>query len=221
MGHKVNPVAFRLPLDPTKVWKSRWFTTNPRRYREYLMTDAKLRSALMKKLAIASVARVEIERSLKSIRVIVFVTRPGVVIGRGGSGLEDLKKYIYETLNIKVNDKNSPKIDLQVEEIKEPDLNAYIVATKIIDQLVKRLPARRVVKKALERTMQARALGIKVLLAGRVGGAEISRKELYQTGSVPLQTLRADIDYAEMPALTRSGYVGVKVWIHRQKHDNS
>jgi small subunit ribosomal protein S3 len=215
MGHKVNPVAYRLPLDATKVWKSRWFTTSPKRYREYLMADAQLRSALMKKLAIASVARVEIERSLKSIRIIIYVTRPGVVIGRGGSGLEDLKKFIYQVLDIKINDKNSPKIDLQVEEIKEPDLNAYVVATKIIDQLIKRMPARRVVKKAMERTMQARALGIKVLLAGRVGGAEISRKELYQTGSVPLQTLRADIDYAEMPALTRSGYVGVKVWIHR------
>jgi small subunit ribosomal protein S3 len=215
VGQKVNPIAYRLPLHPTEYWKSRWFTTNPKRYREYLMADAKLREALMDKLAIASVARVEIERSLKSIRVIIYVTRPGVVIGRGGSGLEDLKKYIYETLGFKVDSKNVPKIDLQVEEIKEPDLNAYIVATKIADQLVKRMPARRVVKKTMERTIQARALGIKVLLAGRIGGAEISRKELYQTGSVPLQTLRADIDYAELPALTRSGYVGVKVWIHR------
>jgi small subunit ribosomal protein S3 len=215
MGHKVNPVAYRLPLHPTETWKSRWFTTNPKRYREYLMADAKLREALMQKLAIASVARVEIERSLKSIRIIIFVTRPGVVIGRGGSGLEDLKKYIYETLGFDASSKSVPKIDLQVEEIKEPDLNAYIVATKIAEQLIKRMPARRVVKKTMERTTQARALGIKVLLAGRIGGAEISRKELYQTGSVPLQTLRADVDYAEVPALTRSGYVGVKVWIHR------
>jgi small subunit ribosomal protein S3 len=204
----------------TETWKSRWFTTNPKRYREYLMADAKLREALMEKLAIASVARVEIERSLKSIKVIVFVTRPGVVIGRGGAGVEDLKKFIYETLGFNINSKNVPKIDLQVEEIKEPDLNAYIVATKIADQLVKRMPGRRVVKKTMERTIQARALGIKVLLAGRVGGAEISRKELYKTGSVPLQTLRADIDYAEVPALTRSGYVGVKVWIHRGEKTN-
>lgn len=215
MGQKVNPVAYRLPLHLTEIWKSRWFTTNPKRYREYLMADAQLREALMKKLAVASVARVEIERSLKSIKIIVFVTRPGVVIGRGGSGVEDLKKFIYDTLELNINSKNVPKIDLQVEEIKEPDLNAYIVATKIADQLVKRMPARRVVKKTMERTIQARALGIKVLLAGRIGGAEISRKELYQTGSVPLQTLRADVDYAEIPALTRSGYVGVKVWIHR------
>jgi small subunit ribosomal protein S3 len=215
MGQKVNPIAYRLPLSPTETWKSRWFTTNPQRYREYLMSDIKLRKALMKRLALASVTRVEIERSLKSMRIIIFVTRPGVVIGRGGSGLEDLKKYIYETLGYKEVNKKAPKIDLQVEEVKEPDLNAYLVATRIADQLVKRMPARRVVKKTMERSMQARALGIKIVLAGRIGGAEISRKELYQMGSVPLQTLRADVNYAQIPALTRSGYIGVKVWIHR------
>lgn len=179
------------------------------------MADIKLRQALMKRLANASVADVEIERSLKSIRVIIYVTRPGVVIGRGGSGLEDLKKYIYEVLGYKGKEKTAPKVDLQVEEIKEPDLNAYLVGLKIAEQLAKRMPARRVVKKALERTMQSRALGIKVLLSGRIAGAEISRRELYQTGSVPLQTLRADVDYAQVPSLTRSGYIGVKVWIHR------
>jgi small subunit ribosomal protein S3 len=215
MGQKVNPVAYRLPLSPTEMWKSRWFTTNPKRYQEYLMADIKLRQALMKRLANASVADVEIERSLKSIRVIIYVTRPGVVIGRGGSGLEDLKKYIYEVLGYKGKEKTAPKVDLQVEEIKEPDLNAYLVGLKIAEQLAKRMPARRVVKKALERTMQSRALGIKVLLSGRIAGAEISRRELYQTGSVPLQTLRADVDYAQVPSLTRSGYIGVKVWIHR------
>ncbi len=215
MGQKVNPVSYRLPVYPTLLWKSRWFVTNPKKYQEYLITDRKLRSALMKKLATASVSRIEIERSLKSIRLIIYVTRPGVVIGRGGSGLEDVKKFIYSTLGFTQQDKQVPKIDLQIEEIKEPDLNAYLVAVKIADQLIKRLPARRVVKKAMERTIQSRALGIKVLLAGRVGGAEIARKELYQTGSVPLQTLRADIDYAQVPALTRSGYVGIKVWINR------
>ena len=218
MGQKVNPVAYRLPLSPTETWKSRWFTTNPKRYREYLMSDVTLRKALMKKLAIASVVRVEIERSLKSLRIIIYVTRPGVVIGRGGSGLEDLKKYIYEVLGYRESGKKAPKIDLQVEEVKEPDLNAYLVATRVADQLVKRMPARRVVKKTMERTMQARALGIKIVLAGRIGGAEISRRELYQMGSVPLQTLRAEVDYAQVPALTRSGYIGVKVWIHRGEH---
>jgi len=179
------------------------------------MSDVILREALMKRLATASITRVEIERSLKSVKILVFVTRPGVVIGRGGSGVEDLKKYIYTLLNIKPNDKNAPKIDLQVEEVKEPDLNAFLVASRIADQLAKRMPARRVVKKAMERTMGSRAEGIKVLLAGRVGGAEISRKELYKMGSVPLQTLRADVDYSQVPSLTRSGYIGVKVWIYK------
>lgn len=215
MGQKINPVAYRLPLGLSGMWKSRWFATSPKRYQEYLMSDQVLRQALMKKLAAASVTRIEIERSLKSLRIVVFVTRPGVVIGRGGSGLEDLKKFIYETLSLKPTDKSAPKIDLQVEEVKEPDLNSYLVATRIADQLAKRMPARRVVKKTMERTMGARALGIKVLLAGRIGGAEISRKELYKMGSVPLQTLRADVDYAQVPSLTRSGYIGVKVWINK------
>jgi small subunit ribosomal protein S3 len=220
MGQKVNPVAYRLPIFPTEMWKSRWFTTNPKRYQEYLMADTLIRQALMNKLAGASVAEIEIERSLKSMRVIIYVTRPGVVIGRGGSGLEDLKKYLYGLLQYSGKEKTAPRIDLQVEEIKEPDLNAYLVAVRIADQLAKRLPARRVVKKTMERTMQAKALGIKVLLAGRVGGAEISRKELYQTGSVPLQTLRANVDYAQVPSLTRSGYIGVKVWIHKGDNPN-
>jgi small subunit ribosomal protein S3 len=221
MGHKINPVAFRLPLAQTKMWKSRWFSSDPFKYAAYLGADVKLRKALMKKLAPAGVTRVEIERSLRSMRVIVFVTRPGVVIGRGGASLEDLKKFIYKTLGFILNAKQSPKIDLQVEEVKEPDLNAYLVATRIAEQLEKRLPARRVVKKTMERTMQSRAKGIKVLLSGRVNGAEIARRELYQYagGSVPLQTLRADVDYAAVPALTRSGYVGVKVWIYRGERD--
>ncbi len=167
----------------------------------------------MAKLAAASVTRIEIERSLRSMRVVIFVTRPGVVIGRGGSGLEDIKKYIYSTMGIKSGAKNTPRIDLQVEEVKEPDLNAYLVATRISEQLAKRMPARRVVNKAMERTMQSRAGGIKVLLSGRIAGAEISRREAYRMGSVPLQTLRADVDYAQVPSLTRSGYIGVKVWI--------
>lgn len=215
MGQKVNPISYRLPLAPSAMWKSRWFATDSQRYQEYLMSDVLLRKQLMKKLANASVTRVEIERSLKSIKIIVFVTRPGVVIGRGGSGVEELKKYIYTILGIKAGDNSAPKIDLQVEEVKEPDLNAYLVASRISDQLAKRMPARRVVKKAMERSMGAKAKGIKVLLAGRIGGAEISRKELYKMGSVPLQTLRADVDYSQVPSLTRSGYIGVKVWIYK------
>lgn len=220
MGHKVNPISFRIPLSPTTMWKSRWFTTKPSRYISYLKADVTLRNSLMKKLASSGVTSIEIERSLKSLRVIVHVTRPGMVIGRGGSGLEELKKYIIKNLGYSEYDKKSPKIDLQIEEVKEPDLSAYFVATKIAEQLIKRLPARRVVKKAMERTMQSGAKGVKVLLAGRVNGAEIARREpyQYQGGSVPLQTLRANIDYAAVPALTRSGYIGVKVWIYKGEY---
>jgi len=220
MGQKVNPIAYRLPLSPTTTWKSRWFTTDPKRYISYLADDVKLRKSLMKRLASAGVTNIQIERSLKSIKVIIHVTRPGVVIGRGGSGIEELKKYIYQVLGFKPGDRNAPKIDMPVEEVKEPDLSAHLVATRIAEQLARRMPARRVVNKAMERTMQSRASGIKVLLSGRIGGAEISRRELYHSGSVPLQTLRADIDYAQIPSLTRSGFIGVKVWICKgEKHN--
>lgn len=215
MGHKVNPVAYRLPLSPTASWQSRWFTTDAKRYAAYLGADVRLRAALMAKLRPAGVTRVEIERSLKSLKVIVFVTRPGVVIGRGGSGIEDLKKFVAQTLGVQLIGNKATKIDLQIEEVKQPDLNAYLVAQRIAEQLEKRMPSRRVATKALERSMDSGAKGIKVLLAGRVNGAEISRKEPYFKGSIPLQTLRADVDYAHIPALTRSGYVGVKVWIYR------
>lgn len=215
MGQKVNPIAFRLPLAGIEGWKSRWFTTDRHRYTGYLASDMKLREALLKRLATAGIATVEIERSLRSMRLIVWVTRPGLVIGRGGTGLEELKRFIYKLLGYKAGDKTAPKIDLQVEEVKAPDLNAYLVAGRIADQLVKRIAARRAVIKAMERTMNAGAKGIKVLLAGRIGGAEIARRQPYRSGSVPLATLRADIDYANVSALTRSGYVGVKVWIHR------
>ncbi len=214
MGHKVNPIGFRIPLNPSLAWTSRWFADKPAKYSKLLAEDVKLRRALMERLAPAGVIRVDIERSIKNMRVIPHVTRPGVVIGRGGSGLEDLKKFIYETLGYSVNDKKAPKIETPVEEVKNPDLSAYLVATRIAEQLEKRLPSRRVAVKTMERTMQSGAKGVKIVIAGRINGAEIARREAYGQGSVPLQTLRANIDYAEKPALTRSGYVGVKVWIH-------
>lgn len=215
MGQKINPYSFRLPLLGMKGWKSRWFTTDAKRYKSYLEDDVKLRKALMKRLATAGITGVEIERSLKSIKVRIFVTRPGVVIGRGGTGIEELKKFIYRVLGFQEGDKNNPRIDMPVEEVKEPDLNAHLVATKVMEQLVRRIPARRVVTKTLERSMTAGAKGIKIQLSGRVGGAEIGRREKYKAGSIPLSTLRADVDYAIVPALTRSGYVGIKVWIYK------
>ncbi len=215
MGHKVNPLGYRLPLAPTETWRSRWFATRGRKYATYLGEDVKLRKALMKKLAPAGVVRVDIERSIKSMRIVIHVSRPGVVIGRGGAGLEELKKFIYQTLGYNLNDKKAPRIEMPIEEVKKPELSAYLVATRIVEQLEKRMPSRRVAKKTIERVMQAGAAGVKILLAGRINGAEIARRELYAEGSIPLQTLRADVDYAQVPALTRSGYVGVKVWIFR------
>lgn len=214
MGHKVNPIGFRIALNPTLHWTSRWFASKPRQYAKFLLEDVKLRKALMKRLAPAGVVKVDIERSIKSMRIIPHVSRPGVVIGRGGSGLEELKKFIYETLGYREGDKKAPKIEMPVEEVKNPDLSAYLVATRIAEQLEKRLPSRRVAVKTMERTMQSGAKGVKIVLSGRINGAEIARREAYGQGSVPLQTLRANIDYAQLPALTRSGYVGVKVWIH-------
>lgn len=217
MGQKVNPIGFR--TGRTIGWKSRWFSNNTN-YKDFLLEDFKIRESLMKKLSIAGVTRIEIERLPKSIVILVFVSRPGVVIGRGGSGIEELKKYIVEILKTsKVTKLESLKIDLKVNEIKSPELSAYLVAERIAQDLEKRIPHRRSVSKAIERVMAARAGGIKVVLGGRINGAEISRVEKFHQGSVPTQTLREDIDYAEIPALTKRGYVGVKVWIHRKEEN--
>jgi small subunit ribosomal protein S3 len=211
MGQKVNPTGFR--LGTTFTWKSRWFA-NASNYSNKVLEDYKVRKFLNNKLASAGLVKVDIERSLTAIKVILFVSRPGVVIGKGGSNLEIVKKAIERILNVSKLKKDKVKIDLRVEEVKKPDLSAKLVAEKIVGQLVKRYPHRRAVNQALEKTMQAGAKGIKIQLSGRVGGAEIGRTEKYFEGSVPTQTLRANIDYHQVPANTRSGYVGIKVWIY-------
>lgn len=212
MGQKVNPTSFR--MGSTFTWKSRWFA-DPSSYSDRVLEDYKVRKFLQDKLASAGLVKVDIERSLTAIKVILFVSRPGVVIGKGGANLEVVKNEIERILNVSKVKKDKVKIDLRVEEIKKPDLSAKLVAEKIVGQLIKRYPHRRAVTQALEKTMQAGAKGVKIQLAGRVGGAEIGRTEKYFEGSVPTQTLRADIDYHQVPANTRSGYVGVKVWIYK------
>lgn len=214
MGQKVNPIGFR--IGNFINWKSRWFFED--KMKDYLYEDIKIRQALMKKLAIAGIASVEIERLPKSISVTLSVTRPGVVIGRGGTGLEDVKKQILETIS-KVRRKSvkDMKIDLRVNEVRNPDLSAHLVATRIASELERRMPHRRVVTRAMDKVMQAGALGIKVVLSGRIAGADISRVEKFHQGSVPMQTLREVIDYAQVPALGKRGYVGVKVYIHKKK----
>ena len=215
MGQKVNPIGFR--VGRMLGWKSRWFSDSSS-YKDFLIEDIKIRETLLKKLALAGVNNIEIERLPKSIVILVFVSRPGVVIGRGGSGIEDSKREIIEIL--KTNKKSkmaSLKIDLKVNEVKNPELSAYLVAGRIASDLERRIPHRRSITKAMDRVMMAGAGGIKVVLGGRINGAEISRVEKFHQGSVPTQTLREDIDYGEIPALTKRGYVGVKVWIHRKE----
>jgi small subunit ribosomal protein S3 len=211
MGQKVNPIGFR--LGSFFDWKSRWYADH--NYSDTLIEDYKLRKYLQKKLESAGLVSVGIERSLTLIKVTLHVSRPGVVIGKGGANLEDVKKQIEQILNMSKSKKDKVKIDLKVEEVTQPDLSAKLVAERISGQLAKRFPHRRAVNQALERVMQAGAKGVKISLAGRVGGAEIGRTERYSQGSVPTQTLRANIDYHHEPALTRSGYVGIKVWIYR------
>ncbi len=212
MGQKVHPTGFR--IGSTFNWKSRWFGT-AKDYSDKVLEDYRLRSFLNKKLLTAGVTKIEIERSLKAIKVSLFVSRPGVVIGKGGSNLEVIKKEVERILNVAKVKKDKVKIDIRVEEVKKPDLSAKLVAERIVGQLIKRYPHRRAVSQALEKATQAGAKGIKIQLSGRINGAEIGRTEKYFQGSVPTQTLRANIDYYQVPAKTRSGYVGIKVWIYK------
>lgn len=212
MGQKVNPTGFRLGTIFT--WKSRWFA-NKSDYPSKVLEDFRLRQFLNKKLESAGLVDVGIERSISKMRVVLTVGRPGVVIGKGGANLEQLKKEIEKLVNVSKVTKDKVKIDLKVEEVKEPNLSAKLVLERIVSQMLARYPHRRAVNQALEKVMAAGAKGVKIQLSGRVGGAEIGRSEKYFRGSVPTQTLRANIDYFEAPARTRSGYVGVKVWIYK------
>lgn len=212
MGQKVNPHGFRLGYIYT--WSSRWFARRGE-YKHLVLEDAKIRKALLEKLKPAGVAKVEIERSINAMIFTIHVARPGVVIGRGGAGLEELKQYIIALLGKKGTKKESlPKIDLRIEPVKEPALDAYLMATNIADQLGKRIHYKRVLRHSLDRIMQSGAKGARILLSGRIAGAEIARREKVQAGKLPLSTLREHIDFASIPAMTKSGYVGVKIWIN-------
>lgn len=208
MGQKIHPVGFRMGIGAT--WKSRWFA-NGIKYRENVLEDLKIRDLLMKKLAKAGIAAVEIERAVNKLKVIIFVSRPGVLIGRGGTGLTEIKKFLMSELKIK----NDNSLEVAPMEIKSADSVAYLVAQSVAEQLARRLPAQRVMNQAIERAMRSGAKGVRVVLSGRIGGAEIARREWKASGTMPLHTLRADIDFASYPALTKSGYVGVKVWINK------
>lgn len=221
MGQKINPKGFR--MGTSSAWSSRWFSSD-KSYREFLLEDVNIRKELFKRLKNSGLAQVYIERSINKVKITLFVSRPGVVIGRGGSGLEELKKYLEayigsmhkKSTREKSPDSRGVKIELVVEPVKEPNLSAYLVGTSIADQLLKRLPHKRVCNQTIERVMSAGAKGIRIHLSGRIRGAEIARNEKFQAGTMPLSTIREDIDFASTPALTKSGYIGIKVWICRK-----
>lgn len=213
MGQKVNPTSFR--LGNLFTWNSRWYA-DKKMYGVYLMEDKKIRDFLEEKLRPAGLVKSEIERSLQATKVRIHVAKPGVVIGKGGANLEVLKTQLAKLLKVNLKDNKGKKLVIdEIVEVKNPETSAKLVTEKIIDQLIKRFPHRRAVSQAIERAMENGAKGIKIVLAGRINGADISRTEKYSKGKVPTQTLRGNIDYHEAPALTKSGYIGVKVWIYK------
>jgi len=212
MGQKTHPIAFRLAKrDSDLDWESKWFASK-RDYPGLIGKDLKIRKFVEERVKTAGLVSLKIERINKKIRITLLVSRPGLVIGRGGKGLEELKKDLLKIISIESSEKN---LEIEVEEFKNPDLSAKLVAQKIALQLIRRMPSRRVATKTVERVMMSGAKGVKIILSGRVNGAEISRVEKFAAGTVPLSSLKNEIDYAEWPTLTRSGYVGIKVYINR------
>ena len=203
MGQKVNPHGLRVGV--IKEWDSRWYAEGD--FSDYLVEDHKIREFLKKKLYSAGVSRIEIERASDRVRVIIHTAKPGVIIGKGGAEIE-----ITKTELSKMTDK---KVLIDIKEIKRPDKDAQLVAENIAQQLENRISFRRAMKSCMGRTMKSGALGIKAACAGRLGGADIARTEFYSEGTIPLQTLRADIDYGFAEADTTYGKVGVKVWIYK------
>lgn len=204
MGQKVNPYGFRLGV--TTDWKSRWF--NDRNYQDYLVEDWKIRDYLSRQLERAAVSRIEIERTRDRLRIDLHTARPGIVIGRKGAEADRLRTKLAEMTK-------NPKVQLNIQEIKQPELDAALMAQGIADQLAGRVSFRRAMKRTVQTVQKAGALGIRVQCAGRLGGAEMSRREFYREGRVPLHTLRADIDYGFREARTTYGRIGVKVWIYK------
>ena len=204
MGQKANPHGLRVGV--IKDWDSRWYADD-KDFADFLVEDHKIREFLKKKLYSAGIAKIEIERASDRIKVIIFTAKPGVIIGKGGADIEKLKTDLA-----KLTDK---KLVVDIKEIKRPDREAQLVAENIAQQLENRVSFRRAMKSTMGRTLKAGALGIKTAVSGRLGGADIARTEFYSEGTIPLQTLRADIDYGFAEADTTYGKLGVKVWIYK------
>ena len=203
MGQKINPISMRLQAD--RQWRSRWFAG--REYGTLLKEDLQIRAILHKMLTFrASVARIEIERNTGEVIISIFTAKPGVVIGRGGSGTDALKKELAKVV--------TGKLRINIEEIRQPDLEAQLVANNIASALERRMPFRRILKNAVENSMKAGALGAKAQVGGRLNGADMARTESVAQGSIPLHTIRAKISYATAEAHTTFGIIGVKVWVY-------
>jgi len=206
VGQKVNPIGFRTGI--TKPWASRWYARHD--YAKFLQEDLRIRDYIEKKFDSAGVSRVEIERAAANMRVNIYSSRPGIIIGKKGAGAESLKEQLTKICKI-----NSGDPSVNVYEVQKPDIDASLVAQSIKQQLQRRVSFRRAMKKAIGSAIKAGAKGIRVSCSGRLGGADMSRTEQYREGRVPLHTLRADIDYGTAEALTTYGLIGVKVWIFK------
>ena len=204
MGQKMDPRGLRVGV--INDWNSRWYA-DAKHFGDYVVEDNKIRTFIKKKLYVAGISKIEIERTPKFVTVNVFTAKPGIVIGKGGNLSEQLKSEVEKLINKQIN--------LNIIEVKDVDVNAQLVAENIAAQLERRISFRRAMKQCMQRTMRAGALGIKTACSGRLGGADMARTEFYKEGTVPLQTLRADIDYGFAEANTTYGKVGVKVWIYK------
>jgi|TARA_B100001741_G_C16298295_1_gene480038 small subunit ribosomal protein S3 len=210
LGQKTHPVGFRLQV--SKDWKSTWFTENS--FASELESDVKIRKYLKARLPNAGISKVDISRTSKSITITIFTARPGIVIGKGGEEVNRLKDEVKQLTNTQSNnDGDTKNIQINISEIKRPELDAALVGANIAHQLQKKISYRRVVSKVIQSTMRMGADGIRINVAGRLGGAEIARSEKFSEGRVPLHTLRADIDYVLTEAYTQYGIIGIKVWI--------
>lgn len=204
MGQKVNPVGIRLGI--VKEWSSRWYASS-KDFSDTLCADIKVRDFLRKKLSQAGISRIQIDRPARNARVIIHTARPGVIIGKSGREVENLRDEVSKIVNVPVH--------VSIEEVRKPELDAKLVADSVAQQLERRIMFRRAMKRAVTTALRSGALGIKITVSGRLGGAEIARTEWYREGRVPLQTFRADIDYAASEAFTTYGVIGVKVWIFK------
>jgi len=203
VGNKVHPIGLRLGLN--QEWQARWFAG--KEYARYLVEDMKVRRALQQKYREAGVSRVDIERQSNIISITLHTSRPGVVIGRGGQRVEEVRQLLEKL--------TGKKVKLTIEEIRQPELDAYLVAKGVAEQMERRIAFRRAIKQAIARTIQAGAKGIRIMCSGRLGGAEIARRQTLKEGRLPLQTLRANIDFGLTEARTTMGRIGVKVWIYK------